>query len=162
MKSCWLVGVADALCLSWRADGSTHTPCSASPSLECPVQLKERHGVTLATNLCVWKSNSLPQPRYHHKLPWCIKEQRVGKTSPSGIWSFCNDTEKFSMAPALRMTCSNKLKLPFFWCFVWLRVRNCLQAYHHPASYLLVSFTMVRMGRSAWTCKRSDTLSSCH
>ena len=36
---------------------------------------------------------------------------------PSGIWSIWNDTEKISMAPALRMTRSIKEKQPFFCIF---------------------------------------------
>ena len=34
--------------------------------------------------------------------------------SPSGIWSIYNDTEKISLAPALRMTRSIKEKLKIF------------------------------------------------
>ena len=41
--------------------------------------------------------------------------------SPSGIWSIWNDTEKISMAPALRMTRSIKEMLPFFLHFLGVR-----------------------------------------
>lgn len=42
------------------------------------------------------------------------------RNSPSGIWSIYNNTEKISMAPALRMTHANKEKQTVF-CLIPIR-----------------------------------------
>ena len=66
---------------------------------------------------------------------------------PSGIWSIWNDTEKISMAPALRMTRSIKEKLPIFLLlFLTQKVSSTSQLSFWAFSEVFLLFLVVLVG----------------